>query len=233
MFVDTEPRHNRDSRVPERLDAARTRLTYRLEDLAERPVHLVRRDAVAGELVNSVYSVAEPAKLFQIRQIEVEAIFVSGNSVAPASFGAEADALFELVTNTERPTFGFCGGHQLIARALGVDSVPVVDGENTPATESGYLPVETTADHPLTLAIGNAAVFRQHHSWQVPTAPPGFVNLASTALSEVQMLVNEDRHMVTTQFHPEYWTSEHPAGAALIRAFLEWSGVISPGPAGA
>ena len=218
LFVDTEPRHNRDSRVPERLDAARTRLTYRLEDLAERPVHLVRYDRLSPEL---------------FRQIEVEAIFVSGNSVAPASFGAEADALFELVTNTERPTFGFCGGHQLIARALGVDSVPVVDGENTPTTESGYLPVDTTADHPLTLAIGNAAVFRQHHSWQVPTAPPGFVNLASTALSEVQMLVNEDRHMVTTQFHPEYWTSEHPAGAALIRAFLEWSGVISPGPAGA
>jgi uncharacterized protein DUF6638 len=34
---------------------------------------LTARDAVAGELVNSVYSVAEPAKLFQIRQIEVEA----------------------------------------------------------------------------------------------------------------------------------------------------------------
>lgn len=34
---------------------------------------LTARDAVAGELVNSVYSVAEPARLFQIRQIDVEA----------------------------------------------------------------------------------------------------------------------------------------------------------------
>ena len=34
---------------------------------------LTTRDAVAGELINSVYSVSEPSRLFQIRQIEVEA----------------------------------------------------------------------------------------------------------------------------------------------------------------
>lgn len=34
---------------------------------------LTARDAVAGELVNSVYSVKDPARLFQIRQIEIEA----------------------------------------------------------------------------------------------------------------------------------------------------------------
>jgi hypothetical protein len=34
---------------------------------------LTARDAVAGELVNSIYSVSDPARLFQIRQIEIEA----------------------------------------------------------------------------------------------------------------------------------------------------------------
>ncbi|HBN32257.1 MAG TPA: hypothetical protein DD416_13795 [Rhodobacteraceae bacterium] len=34
---------------------------------------LTARDAVAGELVNSVYSVADPARLFNIRQVEIEA----------------------------------------------------------------------------------------------------------------------------------------------------------------
>ncbi len=34
---------------------------------------LTARDAVAGELVNSVYSVADPKQLFQIKQIEIEA----------------------------------------------------------------------------------------------------------------------------------------------------------------
>ncbi len=34
---------------------------------------LTARDAVAGELVNSIYSVTDPARLFQIRQVEIEA----------------------------------------------------------------------------------------------------------------------------------------------------------------
>ena len=34
---------------------------------------LTARDAVAGELVNSVYAVSDPARLFQIRQVEIEA----------------------------------------------------------------------------------------------------------------------------------------------------------------
>jgi hypothetical protein len=51
---------------------------------------LTARDAVAGELVNSVYSVAEPAKLFQIRQIEVEADTTESHLV-------EAKALLERI----------------------------------------------------------------------------------------------------------------------------------------
>lgn len=34
---------------------------------------LTARDAVAGELVNSIYSISDPSKLFKIRQIEIEA----------------------------------------------------------------------------------------------------------------------------------------------------------------
>lgn len=34
---------------------------------------LTARDAVAGELVNSIYSVSDPTRLFQIRQVDVEA----------------------------------------------------------------------------------------------------------------------------------------------------------------
>jgi uncharacterized protein DUF6638 len=34
---------------------------------------LTARDAVAGELVNSIYAVSDPSRLFQIRQVEIEA----------------------------------------------------------------------------------------------------------------------------------------------------------------
>jgi len=45
---------------------------------------LTARDAVAGELVNSVMSVSEPARLFQIRQVEIEAD-TTQNHVADAA----------------------------------------------------------------------------------------------------------------------------------------------------
>jgi hypothetical protein len=40
---------------------------------------LTARDAVAGELQNSVYAVDTPAKLFDIRQVTVEADTIGGH----------------------------------------------------------------------------------------------------------------------------------------------------------
>ncbi|MGR3614496.1 MAG: DUF6638 family protein [Paracoccaceae bacterium] len=51
---------------------------------------LTARDAVAGELVNSVYSVEDPVKLFDIRQVRIEADTASGTL-------AQADHLANLV----------------------------------------------------------------------------------------------------------------------------------------
>jgi hypothetical protein len=63
---------------------------------------LTARDAVAGELVNSVYDVATPAKLFDIRKVRVEADTTKG-TVATAqklrgmigTFKTEPDAWFD------------------------------------------------------------------------------------------------------------------------------------------
>ena len=32
--------------------------------------------------------------------------------------------------------------------------------------------------------------------------------------------------MIGTQFHPEYWTDEHPAGKTLITNFMQWADLI-------
>ncbi len=52
---------------------------------------LTARDAVAGELVNSVYSADTPAALFNIRQIAVEADTTSGTVAAAAKLGEMID----------------------------------------------------------------------------------------------------------------------------------------------
>ena len=72
---------------------------------------LTARDAVAGELVNSVYSVEEPVKLFDIRKVQIEADTTTG-TVAEAEalardvdrFLSEEDAWFDDVLIAEMIT---------------------------------------------------------------------------------------------------------------------------------
>ncbi len=52
---------------------------------------LTARDAVAGELVNSVYEASTPAKLFDIRKVTIEADTTSGTVAAAAKLGAMID----------------------------------------------------------------------------------------------------------------------------------------------
>ncbi|MGJ8555610.1 MAG: DUF6638 family protein [Sulfitobacter geojensis] len=52
---------------------------------------LTARDAVAGELVNSVYDVSTPARLFDIRRVEVEADTTAGTVKDAEKLGAMVD----------------------------------------------------------------------------------------------------------------------------------------------
>ncbi|MGC1503322.1 MAG: DUF6638 family protein [Sulfitobacter sp.] len=52
---------------------------------------LTARDAVAGELVNSVYDVTTPARLFDIRRVEVEADTTAGTVKDAEKLGAMVD----------------------------------------------------------------------------------------------------------------------------------------------
>ena len=52
---------------------------------------LTARDAVAGDLVNSVYSVDEPVRLFDIRKITIEADTTSGTLATGKKLGAMID----------------------------------------------------------------------------------------------------------------------------------------------
>jgi GMP synthase (glutamine-hydrolysing) len=207
--------------------AARTRLTYRLEDLSGRHCHLVRYDRIDDALLDTLGAVA---------------IFVSGNSVSPDAYADdEIEPVSTIIRDTALPVFGFCGGFQLIARAFDADVVAlppadelgddpmVVTTDSGRSFEYGYHPVDLDpqqAGHPLLAGLGEP-VFRHAHGFHVPHLPDGFVNLASTAATPNQLAVHDDRRIVGTQFHPEYWTDEHPAGQALIANFLGWAGVVA------
>ncbi len=56
-----------------KFSTSREILKHFINDNERQLFALTARDAVAGELVNSIYSVSDPARLFQIRQVEIEA----------------------------------------------------------------------------------------------------------------------------------------------------------------
>lgn len=182
---------------------------------------LVRYDRITPEL---------------LEQIDPSVIFISGNGSAPERYTEpELEPLRRLVTERSRPTFGFCGGFQVISSILGVPLVPLGDlvadadaGNSSPfsrasVTEIGYAPVELVADHPLLDGLGDAPAFRHAHMFQVSALPEGFDLLASTELTRLQMVVDDEHRVVGTQFHPESWTDEFPAGRRLIANFLDWA----------
>lgn len=231
VFVDIE--HASASRAEHgpRIQAARTWITYRLEDLSGRHCHLVRYDRVDEAL---------------LEQVDADAIFLSGNSVDPERYDrADLDPFLSLLDDTELPVFGFCGGFQFLMLAHGCDVVPLgesaaVDGERVIEVggrpfEFGYHPIDIRTDatgHPLFVGLDPAPVFRHAHGLHVPNPPAGFETLASTPATEVQVVVDAQRRRVGTQFHPEYWTDEHDAGRTLIANFLDWVGLapVNRGP---
>ncbi len=229
VFVDYEHADGRTAAWGDKVLAARTWITYRLEDLSGRPCHLVRYDRVDAEL---------------LQRLGAEALFISGNGTDPARYDQQTlDPLRSIIREATLPIFGFCGGFQCIAETLDVPLTPITVDETTPPEllrpfgtdaagnekqgEAGYHPVTLDADHQLLAGIEPVPVFRHAHYLQVPALPDGFQTLASSPVTPIQMAVSDERRTVGTQFHPEYYTNEHPAGRVIIENFLRWSGLIA------
>ncbi|HUW04143.1 MAG TPA: gamma-glutamyl-gamma-aminobutyrate hydrolase family protein [Acidimicrobiales bacterium] len=218
IFVDYEHDLARSAPWGERSMAARTRITYRLEDLSGQHCMLVRYDRISDDLLDVLGATA---------------MCISGNGTPPDRYDAEAlRPLSDIISRRRLPVFGFCGGFQLLAEVLGADLVALGPTDEPPPLESpypagikheyGYAPVDVVADHPLTAGLGTNPVFRHAHMLHVPEPPDGFDVLASTEITPIQMAVDDTHKIVGTQFHPEYWTDEHPDGRQLIENFFAW-----------
>lgn len=224
LFVDYEHASSRNTKWGREITRQRTEITYMLEDVAGEHCMLVRYDRITDDL---------------IARIDPTAVFISGNGTDPARYLPEdLEPTGRLIRSRAVPTFGFCGGFQLMAIAFGLTLTPLgelddgdVDDSAADAspfaaatvTEVGYAPVELIGEHRLLDGLGPDPVFRHAHMFQVPEVPAGFERIARTELTELQMVVDDEHRMVGTQFHPESWTDEHPAGRKLIENFLEWA----------
>lgn len=223
VFVDNEHEKGYEANWGEKILAARTRIKYRLEDITGDTCLIVR------------YSHVTPA-LFE--SLQVRAMFISGSGTDPDQYDkGEQAGYFQVLRQHSYPTFGFCGGFQAMADAYGVPVErigPLGPDEEDPVPqfapgmkkEFGYEPVPITASHPLLDNLGPAPIMRQAHSWEVKHVPDGFSLYASTEVTPIQLVIHNELPIIGTQFHPEYYTDENPAGRILIENFCKMAGIL-------
>ena len=149
------------------------------------------------------------------RLASASSIVLSGSS-APWSVRdpAELDQLGEAVLAAGRPVLGICAGMQLQARFAGGSIGP------SQSPERGFLPIQIHDRSDLLRGLPAESVVFQDHDDEIADLPAGFRVLASSAECAVQAIADPARRWWGTQFHPEEFRLEHPAGEQVLRTFF-------------
>ena len=152
----------------------------------------------------------------QERLASASSIVLSG-STAPwsARDPAELDRLGEAVIAAGRPALGVCAGMQLLVTFAGGEIGPYGSSEH------GFLPVQIRDDSDLLRGLPSEVVVFHDHDHEIATLPAGFRVLASSPACAIQAIANRQRRWWGTQFHPEEFRPEHPAGEQVLRTFFE------------
>lgn len=142
-------------------------------------------------------------------------IVLSGSS-APWSVRdpAELDRLGEAVLASGRPVLGICAGMQLQARFAGGAIGP------SASPEHGFLPIRIHDRSDLLRGLADEVHVFQNHSDEIADLPAGFRVLASSSEGAVQAIADPERRWWGTQFHPEEFRPEHPAGERVLLNFF-------------
>jgi GMP synthase-like glutamine amidotransferase len=231
IFVDMEPHGPHIAPELSRMWAEHTlKAKYRLEEIAECPVLIVRHDRFTADM---------PARM------GARAVILGGHLTEVSDYApGSRDAVLAYAADPDLPLLGICGGHQLIAEAHGGRTGPIAPGTvpaddlpclassdlrairvESPHGRVGYLAAHRAAAHPLFDALPERPRFLHVHYWHVAEVPPGFRVLARSADGVVQAMAHESRPIFGTQFHPEGFSDDVPEGAALLAAFLhgDWT----------
>jgi GMP synthase (glutamine-hydrolysing) len=167
--------------------------------------------AASGDAVDVAhYEDLEPGQLRR-----ASSVVLSGSS-APwsAHDAAELERLGDAVRSAGRPVLGICAGMQLQALFAGGTIGPSKTGEH------GYLPIRVLDRTDLLRGLPPEAVVFHDHDDDVVVVPDGFRVLASSPDCAVQALADPARRWWGTQFHPEEFRPEDPAGEQILRTFF-------------
>ncbi|CAA9542038.1 MAG: Carbamoyl-phosphate synthase small chain [uncultured Thermomicrobiales bacterium] len=148
----------------------------------------------------------------RIEALAPDGVIVSPGPGDPANLDKGLDVVRSLLQD-ERPYFGICLGHQLLARAIGAETDKLKFGHR-----GGNQPV-------IDQRTGQVTITSQNHSYRVvddtiPTTGGWHVALRNLNDDSVEGLWNEHLPVLSVQFHPE--ASPGPSdNSDLFDAFIE------------
>jgi GMP synthase (glutamine-hydrolysing) len=149
------------------------------------------------------------------RLASASAIVLSGSTAAWSERDpAELERLGDSVRDAGRPVLGICAGMQLQALFAGGALAPARRAEH------GFLSVAIHDATDLLRGLPDHVMVFHDHTDEITLLPEGFRILASSRDCRIQAIGDSERQWWGTQFHPEEFTSEHPAGRQVLESFF-------------
>src|SRR5712692_2341302 len=116
----------------------------------------------------------------------------------------------DLVRKAQFPILGICFGHQLIGAAFGVGM------SDLGHTVRRFEPVNILDHHPLFNGLPSTITVAESHRQALDNVPEGFLRLAESATSRVEVICHQSLPIYGLQFHPERADEDHPDGQTLL-----------------
>ncbi|MEN8006546.1 MAG: glutamine-hydrolyzing carbamoyl-phosphate synthase small subunit [Candidatus Krumholzibacteriota bacterium] len=155
------------------------------------------KKSILGRLVAEgcrvrVFPASTPAR--ELLAAPTEGVFLSNGPGDPAALDHLVDTVRELLA-ADMPLFGICLGHQLLARALGAETVRLPFGHHG-------------ANHPVqNLATGRVEITSQNHNYTVPAGSldPAVAAVTHRSLNDesIEGLATTGGWAYSVQYHPE------------------------------
>ena len=179
-----------------------------------------RYETWRGRLADVLRAEVESVHYEALETPTADALVLSGSFDAWAMHDRRhLGRLYEALRRYPGPVLGICAGMQILVRAHG----GVVGSAERPVR--GYGAIDVVDDSDLLEGLAPRFDAFQSHEDEVTRLPDGFRVLGSSDACAVEVIAAADRPWWGTQFHPEEWSDEHPAGRQIIARFGELAGL--------
>jgi carbamoyl-phosphate synthase small subunit len=139
----------------------------------------------------------------EILAADPDGLFISNGPGDPEAVGHALDTIRRLAED-EKPVFGICLGHQLIARAFGASTFKLLYGHR-----GGNHPVRRLLDGAVEITAQNHGFAVQGDENAIPGAPALRVTHVNLNDGTVEGLEHRDLPVFSVQYHPESAPGPH------------------------